>query len=55
MIADEHKYAVGRLARVRFSNWPFGVKHFQSIHHDCVDVARGLVLLFGISTKALPS
>ena len=38
-----------------FSNRPFGVKHFQTIHHCSVDVARGLVLLFGIGTKALPS
>jgi hypothetical protein len=38
---------------VRFSNRPFGVKHFQAIHH-CVDVAHGLALLFGIGTKALP-
>ena len=42
-------------AFVRFSNRPFGVKHFQTIHHCSVDVARGLVLLFGIGTKALPS
>src|SRR5450631_3080991 len=28
---------------------------FQTIHHCSVDVARGLVLLFGIGTKALPS
>src|SRR5258706_1858628 len=27
---------------------------FQTIHHHSVDVARGLVLLFGIGTKALP-
>src|SRR6266404_8022921 len=40
---------------VRFSNRPFGVKRFQTIHHCNVDVARGLVLLFGIGTKALPS
>jgi hypothetical protein len=40
---------------VRFSNRPFGVKHFQTIHHVSVDVAHGLVLLFGIGTKALPS
>ena len=40
---------------VRFSNRPFGVKHFQTIHHHCsVDVAHGLVLLFGIGTTALP-
>ena len=39
----------------RFSNRPFGVKHFQTIHPCGVDVARGLVLLFGIGTKALPS
>ena len=40
---------------VRFSNRPVGVKHFQTIHHDSVDVAHGLVLLFGIGTRALPS
>jgi len=40
---------------VCFSNRPFGVKHFQTIHHHSVDVAHGLVLLFGIGTKALPS
>ena len=39
----------------RFSNRPFGVKHFQTIHRCSVDVAHGLVLLFGIGTKALPS
>ena len=39
---------------VRFSNRPVGVKHFQTIHHYSVDVAHGLVLLFGIGTKALP-
>src|SRR4249919_2312984 len=38
-----------------FSNRPFGVKHFQTIHRCSVDVARGLVLLFGIGTRALPS
>ena len=44
-----------RIRRVRFSNRPFGVKHFQTIHHHCsVDVAHGLVLLFGIGTTALP-
>ena len=40
---------------VRFSNRPVGVKRFQTIHRYSVDVARGLVLLFGIGTKALPS
>jgi hypothetical protein len=39
---------------VRFSNRPFGVKHFQTIHLCGVDVAHGLALLFGIGTKALP-
>src|SRR6202163_2152918 len=38
-----------------FSNRPFGVKRFQAIHYYSVDVAHGLVLLFGIGTKALPS
>src|ERR1035437_6302877 len=37
-----------------FSNRPFEVKHFQTIHHCSVDVAHGLALLFGIGTKALP-
>ena len=40
---------------VRFSNRPFGVKHFQTIRRCSVDVAHGLALLFGIDTKALPS
>src|SRR5262245_34478108 len=43
------------LTDVRFSNRPFGIKHFQTIHDCSVDVARGLVLLFGIGTRALPS
>jgi hypothetical protein len=45
---------VEKLANVRFSNRPFEVKHFQTIHHCSVDVAHGLALLFGIGTKALP-
>ncbi|HKA56556.1 MAG TPA: hypothetical protein VKJ47_23165, partial [Candidatus Binatia bacterium] len=40
---------------VRFSNRPFGVKHFQAIQHSNVDVAHGLALLFGLGTRALPS
>ena len=40
---------------VGFSNRPFGVKRFQTIHQHSVDVAHGLVLLFGIGAKALPS
>jgi hypothetical protein len=44
-----------RLIHVCFSNRPFGVKRFQTFHHYSVDVAHGLVLLFGIGTKALPS
>ena len=43
------------LSNVRFSNRPFGVKHFQTIRRCSVDVTHGLVLLFGIGTKALPS
>ncbi|MFZ0054302.1 MAG: hypothetical protein WAL09_05745, partial [Pseudolabrys sp.] len=43
------------IRNVRFSNRPFGVKRFQAIHHYSVDVAHGLVLLYGIGTKALPS
>jgi hypothetical protein len=40
-----------RLCRLLFSNRPFGVKRFQTIHHYSVDVAHGLVLLFGIGTQ----
>ena len=36
-----------------FSNRPFGVKRFQTIHHCNVDVAHGLVLLFGIDARSL--
>ena len=42
-------------APFRFSNRPFEVKRFQAIHHHSFDVAHGLVLLFGLGTKALPS
>jgi hypothetical protein len=38
----------------RFSNRPFWVKRFQTIHQCSVDVTRGLVLLFGLGTRALP-
>jgi len=48
-IAD--KRGCGRI--VRFSNRPFWVKRFQTIHGYDVDVAHGLVLLFGIGAKAL--
>ncbi len=40
---------------VCFSNRPFGVKHFQTLRRCGVDVTHGLVLLFGIGTRALPS
>src|SRR5438876_5912515 len=51
-----HEAEILRLSpNVRFSNRPFGVKHFQTIRRCSVDVAHGLVLLFGIGTKALPS
>ena len=50
-----HFRGIGRSRmEFRFSNRPFGVKHFQTIHDCSVDVTRGLVLLFGIGTKALP-
>src|SRR6266566_5266414 len=47
-----HEAAVRRVQNyVRFSNRPFRVKRFQTIHHYSVDVAHGLVLLFGIDTS----
>src|SRR5271155_4773894 len=48
-------YSPDRRTDVCFSNRPFGVKHFRTIHQRGVDVARGLVLLSGIGTWALPS
>ena len=36
---------------VRFSNRPFEVQHFQPIRRSSVDVAHGLVLLFGMGTR----
>src|SRR5262245_17422684 len=46
---------VGRGAHVafnvRFSNRPFGGQAVQTIHRYGVDVARGLVLLFGIVAR----
>jgi hypothetical protein len=39
---------------VCFSNRPFEVKRFQTIHPCNVDIAHGLALLFGIGTRALP-
>src|SRR5215475_13403025 len=40
-----------RTCELTFSNRPFRVKRFQTIHHYSVDVAPGLVLLFGIGTR----
>ena len=54
-LAQCNGYRILPFYDVRFSNRPFGVKHFQTIHQCGVDVARGLVLLFGIGTWALPS
>ena len=41
-----------RIWNVRFSNRPIGVKHFQTVRHRSVDVARGLALLFGLGTSS---
>jgi|SRR5665213_206503 len=49
------RLCIEMVADDRFSNRPVGVKRFQTIHLCSVDVARGLVLLSGIGTKALPS
>src|SRR3974390_1600942 len=40
--------------QTRFSNRPFWVKRFQTIHQCSVDVTRGVVILFGLGTRALP-
>jgi hypothetical protein len=39
-----------RVLDVRFSNRPFEVKRFQTIHQHSVGIARGLALLFGLGT-----
>jgi len=44
-----------RCRDVCFSNRPVGVKRFQAIRYCGVDVARGLVLLYGLGARALPS
>src|SRR6476660_8847600 len=57
MLADVRCGSFATFARcghVRFSNRPVWVKRFQTIHYCSVDVARGLALLYGIGTKALP-
>ncbi len=46
--------ATRHVVNIRFSNRPVVVKRFQVIHRCGVDVARRLVLLFGIGAKALP-
>ena len=48
-------WPLARASQIRFSNRPLGVKRFQTIHHCSVNVAHGVVLLFGIGTKALPA
>jgi hypothetical protein len=46
-IVAAQSYTGKALTNVRFSNRPLGVKRFQTAHHYSVDVAHGLVLLFG--------
>ena len=55
VLLDDRRAKCEPIINVRFSNRPFGVKRFQTIHQHSVDVAHGLVLLFGIGAKALPS
>src|SRR5262245_47317463 len=56
MVAFRKELTVGMNPNdVRFSNRPFRVKRFQTIHDSGVNVARGLALLSGLGTKALPS
>jgi hypothetical protein len=39
---------------IGFSNRPFGVKRFQTIHHYSVDVAHGLLLLGNACGQEMP-
>ena len=43
------------LKHVRFSNRPVGVKRFRALQYSDGNVARGLVLLYGLGTSARPS
>jgi hypothetical protein len=54
LASREFKRSATPCRHVRFSNWPAGVKRFQTIRRCSVNVAHGLALLFGIGTKALP-
>ena len=45
----------GSLQYVCFSNRPVGVKRFQALQYSVGNVARGLVLLYGLGTSARPS
>src|SRR5271165_700618 len=42
------------IGRFESSTFEPSTTTFQTIHHCSVDVARGLVLLFGLSARALP-
>ena len=50
LTGEPAKWSAVALLNDRFSNRPFGVKHFQTIHLGSFDVAHGLALLFGIGT-----
>src|SRR6476661_4319259 len=52
---DEVEQSLRRPCRQTSLIGHFWVKRFQTIHHYSVDVARGLALLFGIGTEALPA
>ena len=45
--------ALGHSADLMFSNSVASRRHFQTVRRCSVDVTHGLVLLFGIGTKAL--
>jgi len=48
-------FAYASLQYVCFSNRPVGVKRFQALQYSVGNVARGLVLLYGLGTSARPS
>src|SRR6516225_2940722 len=50
-VCFRHKADIARLSsNVRFSNRPVGVKRFQAVQYSDGNVARGLVLLYGLGT-----
>ena len=54
-LTASHSMSASLIGRSGSSTFKPSTTTFQTIHHRSVDVARGLALLFGLGTTALPS